>query len=47
MYNIAVDVVRRLVSISPETGFTITFLVGARTSPAGSFFTDLFKEEFS
>jgi len=38
LYNVMVDVVRRLVSISPETGFTITFLAGARTSPAWELF---------
>lgn len=38
LYNITVDVVRRLASISPEAGFTITFLAGARTSPAWELF---------
>lgn len=38
LYKVTVDVVRRLVSISPETGFTITFLAGARTSPAWELF---------
>ncbi|WP_090480374.1 hypothetical protein [Pseudobutyrivibrio sp. JW11] len=38
LYNVTVDVVRRLASISPEAGFTITFLAGARTSPAWELF---------